>query len=93
MGESYTKSITISLIIDNDNNITCKNESTGVVIHINDKKINAYDIYNLLDYKKGNTYTVTNNFDSVADKANKEYCRVIDTIMQEIIKEVNEMPE
>mgnify|MGYP007087033717 FL=1 len=68
-----------------------ENSKNKKEIKFSDKNINAYDIYELFDYKKDNNYQITSNIDQIEDGNEKDYFLEVINLIDSIIKEINEL--
>lgn len=87
------ENIKISLGIDDDNNITIKNNKTGnsLVVEYISKVLNAGDVYGVFDFHEGYSYSVESNVDAVEDKNIAAYYRDIVNLFKEISDEINKV--
>ena len=85
--------ITINVKMDDKFDIALLNENSKnkKEIKFSDKNINAYDIYELFDYKKDNNYQITSNIDQIEDGNEKDYFLEVINLIDSIIKEINEL--
>ena len=85
--------ITINIKMDDKFDIALLNENSKnkKEIKFSDKNINAYDIYELFDYKKDNNYQITSNIDQIEDGNEKDYFLEVINLIDSIIKEINEL--
>lgn len=85
--------ITINIKMDDKFDIVLLNENSKnkKEIKFSDKNINAYDIYELFDYKKDNNYQITSNIDQIEDGNEKDYFLEVINLIDSIIKEINEL--
>ncbi len=85
--------ITINIKMDDKFDIALLNENSKneKEIKFSDKNINAYDIYELFDYKKDNNYQITFNIDQIEDGNEKDYFLEVINLIDSIIKEINEL--
>ena len=85
--------ITIRLKMDDKFDITLLNENTKKKkeIKFTNKNVNAYDIYELFDYKKDNNYEIISNIDEISDGNEKDYYNEIINLIESIKKEINEL--
>lgn len=85
--------ITINIKTDDKFDIALLNENSKneKEIKFSDKNINAYDIYELFDYKKDNNYQITSNIDQIEDGNEKDYFLEVINLIDSIIKEINEL--
>lgn len=68
-----------------------ENSKNKKEIKFSDKNINAYDIYELFDYKKDNNYQITSNIDQIEDGNEKDYFLEVINLIDSILKEINEL--
>lgn len=86
--------MTIKVEMNSDNkNVIITNDDKSVTITNEKKEINAEDIYSLLKYEEGNTYSVESNLDDINDKNDKEYLNDIVSLIDEIKDEINSLVE
>lgn len=85
--------IRIDLTIDEDNNITVKNNITGTCLAIDcsDKTINAKDVYDLFCFKSGNKYVIESDINNISNKEVKNYYSVIVELFNDIGNELSEL--
>ncbi len=85
--------ITINIKMDDKFDIALLNENSKnkKEIKFSDKNINAYDIYELFDYKKDNNYQITSNIDQIEDGNEKDYFLEVINLIDSILKEINEL--
>lgn len=85
--------ININLSIDNENNITISNDKSTktVTIQYSNKMLNAKDVYDILDFKKNNSYEITSDVDNVEDKNVKDYYTDIINLFEDIKDKLNEL--
>lgn len=85
--------ITINIKMDDKFDIALLNENSKNKKEIKflDKNINAYDIYELFDYKKDNNYQITSNIDQIEDGNEKDYFLEVINLIDSILKEINEL--
>lgn len=79
--------------MDDKFDITLLNENTKKKkeIKFTNKNVNAYDIYELFDYKKDNNYEIISNIDEISDGNEKDYYNEIINLIESIKKEINEL--
>ncbi len=87
------KETKISILIDENYNITLTNTNTKkeYSIDYSKKEINASGIYDLLDYSPESKYIIESNIDSMDDGNEKDYFYEIIEIMNSIINELNNL--
>ena len=87
------KKIIIKIEMDDKNDVILLNEQTekSKKIEFTTKKINAFDIYELLDYKKDNNYQIITNIETIEDGNEKDYFAEIINLIEGINEEVNEL--
>lgn len=85
--------IKISLLIDGENNITIENQKTGnkFLIQYDSKILNAQNVYDLFEFKKGNSYAMISNIDSIEIEKIREYFNDIITLFDDIISNLNDL--
>ena len=84
--------IIININMDiNDNNITISTDSKEIIIKNDTKEINAKEIYDLINYSKGNVYDIHSNIDEINDEHEKEYLNDIVTLFSDIINDINDL--
>lgn len=87
--------ITISLNMDDKFDIVLLNKSTKKQkeIKFSNKNINAYDIYELLDYKTDNNYEIISNIDKIPEGNERDYFNEVINLIDGIKREINELNE
>lgn len=87
--------ITINIKMDDKFDIVLLNESTKKrkEIKFSSKNINAYDIYELFDYKTDNNYEIISNIDKIPEGNEKDYFKEIINLIDGIKEEINELNE
>lgn len=85
--------ITINIKMNDKFDIVLSNETTKKQkeIKFSSKNINAYDIYELFDYKKGNSYEITSNVEIIAEGNEKDYFIEVINLINSIKEEINEL--
>lgn len=85
---------TINIYTKDNKDVALKNENTGkeIIITFTNKKINAEDIYNLIDYKPTNEYILTETRPtSNASDPVIEFFDTVKDLIDKIIKRINNL--
>ena len=87
--------IKINIKMDENFNIVLLNEKTKKQIEIkfSSKEINAYNVYELFDYKNGNNYEITSNADKIVEGNERDYFFEVINLIDSIRKEINELSD
>lgn len=87
--------ITINIQMNDNFDIILSNEESKQKkeIKFSDKNVNAYDIYELFDYKIDNNYEILSNVDDIADGNERNYFIEVINLIDGIKKEINELNE
>ena len=65
--------------------------NTTKTIEFLTKNINAYDIYELFDYKNDYNYAVESNINDIDDGNEKDYFKEVISLINDIKKEINDI--
>lgn len=85
--------IEIELHMEENYDIKISNNTSGkeFIVKYSDKKINASDVYDLLTYQDDFVYESKSNIEDIEEGNQKDYFNEILTIMNDIIKNINEL--
>lgn len=85
--------IVINLLMNEKYDIVMTNSLTNTTktIEFSTKNINAYDIYELFDYKNDYNYTVESNINDIDDGNEKDYFKEVISLINDIKKEINDI--
>lgn len=83
--------IDINLTISLEGDILIECGEKNYSINFDDKTINAQKVYDLLNYKSQNRYTIKSNIDSVQNMRIKEYFEDVINLMKNIKDDINEL--
>lgn len=85
--------IIINIKMDDKYDIVLLNENSGkqMQIKFSDKKIAAYDVYELFDYNKNNNYDIKSNAEEILDGNEKDYFLEVINLINSIKEEINEL--
>jgi len=87
------KEIVIEFKMNKDGDILITNtaDDEKIAISFNEKKLNAKDVFRLLNYQKGHFYKSASNIDLITEKNKKDYFKEITDLFDNIFENINNL--